>query len=330
VFAAGRAIVVAARVERLKDATIRAKIGGARVIAPVRASAAGKDGLVARRWARVRIDELLAAGGKEQDITRLALDHGLVTPYTALVARGERVTVQGGVRTSVAVPVAMPAGMRWQSVFGPKGDVGKDLDKAEGNVDATGREATSTAAPPPSPMVDEETRSVPPMAPSAGGAGAQDEADYAYAETISVSGGVYRTRPWTASLDATVGFHVRDGTAHPQGAVTATGLRRVARDWQVGLAGKLQLADVEGGLDANLYLDVRTFLSAGALPIVTFDLGVGPSLDVAGVGWRLGARLGPWRFAPALTIDQTYVAPDDADEDWSSRTSVGVGVDWSF
>jgi len=312
--AAGRAVVVAARVDRLTDATIRARLGDARSIAAVRAGAAGKGGLVARRWARLRVDELLAAPPADvvAQVTRLGLDHGLVTPYTALVARGARVTVQGGVRTSVAIPVAMPAGMRWQAVFGPRGDVGAELattpsptgGKAEGAVDDRALEQA--------PAATEAT-----------------EESLDYGETIMVHGRVYSSRPWTASLGATVGFYLRDGAASTQGALTGTALRRVARDWRVGVAAKLQVADTDGGVDAAAYLNLRTYVMGG-LPLFTFDLGVGPSLDTPGIGWRFGARLGPWRFAPALTVDQTYTTPDGADDDWSSRTSVGVGVDWSF
>jgi hypothetical protein len=49
-------------------------------------------------------------------ITSHALKYGLVSPYTSMVAIGDEVVVQGGVKRSVAIPVSVPAGMKWQMV----------------------------------------------------------------------------------------------------------------------------------------------------------------------------------------------------------------------
>ena len=59
---------------------------------------------------------MLAYNPNAAQITALALQYGLVSPYTSMVAIGDEVVVQGGTRRSVAVPVSVPAGMKWQAV----------------------------------------------------------------------------------------------------------------------------------------------------------------------------------------------------------------------
>ncbi|MGN6107890.1 MAG: hypothetical protein ACTHU0_22470, partial [Kofleriaceae bacterium] len=75
-------------------------------------------GPLARRWARSRLAEMLAEprGGNAAAIASHALRYGLVSPHTSLVAIGDEVIVQGGVKRSVAVPVSVPAGMHWRTV----------------------------------------------------------------------------------------------------------------------------------------------------------------------------------------------------------------------
>ncbi len=73
-------------------------------------------GPLGRRWARARLDELIGGRATEAAITAHALRYGLVSPYTSMVAIGTEVVVQGGVKHSVTVPVAVPAGMKWQAV----------------------------------------------------------------------------------------------------------------------------------------------------------------------------------------------------------------------
>jgi hypothetical protein len=110
---------VLARVKQAQRANGRAR-GELFAIEPL-AAARSVDGAVAamgplaRRWARTKLDDLLVAGDA-RTVTRHALAYGLVSPYTSFVAVGTDVVVQGGVTRSVAVPVAVPAGMRWDAV----------------------------------------------------------------------------------------------------------------------------------------------------------------------------------------------------------------------
>jgi Ca-activated chloride channel family protein len=99
--------------------------------APAMPGATTPRGLIARLWGRARIGELVAANATAAEVTRVAIGFGLVSPYTAMIAVGSDAVVQGGTTRSIAVPVALPAGMRWQVVFGKDGDLSHDADVQE-------------------------------------------------------------------------------------------------------------------------------------------------------------------------------------------------------
>lgn len=307
--AAGRAAVITARVDRLADATIRVTAGASRFTAKLRAAAAEDGRLLARRWARGRVDELVAASAAPDEIVRLGLEHELVTPYTALVAKGTRVAVEGGVRTTVAIPVAMPAGMRWQSVFGPEGDTGTLSFDAD---DAAGAPA------------DEETIEVEGRAPAIDATTLESAPGRAYGEAVMVHGRVYLTRLWTGSVGVDAGRIARADETTGYGALSAGAYRRLSRSWRAGVSGRLQVAPgLDAGTDVAVYATTRATAVVGETPLLTLDLGAGAILDEPGFAWRLGLRLGPWPFAPLVGVDQARV-------DGEARTSVGVGIDWSF
>lgn len=117
---AGQAMLVLARVARPQAANARAR-GELFAIettpAPrVRRGATTAAGPLARRWARLRLDDLLVGAPRPAVVTAHALKFGLVSPYTSLVAIGTEVVVEGGVKHSVPVPVSVPAGMSWSEV----------------------------------------------------------------------------------------------------------------------------------------------------------------------------------------------------------------------
>jgi len=117
---AGQAMLVLARVRRAQTANGRARGELFAIEAlPTPRTVTGATtmmGPLARRWARNRLDELISSRASAAVITAHALRYGLVSPYTSMVAIGTEVVVQGGVRRSVAVPVSVPAGMKWQQV----------------------------------------------------------------------------------------------------------------------------------------------------------------------------------------------------------------------
>jgi Ca-activated chloride channel homolog len=116
---AGQAQLVIAKVAEVHTANARARndvLALASFTAPAAPTGATTThGPIARRWARIRLDELLAAGNPRA-ITAHALAWGLLSPYTAMVALGDEVIVSGGVKHTRGVPVSLPAGMRWQPV----------------------------------------------------------------------------------------------------------------------------------------------------------------------------------------------------------------------
>ncbi len=116
---AGQARLVLARVQHVQAANGRAQ-GDVFAIAivtkpPAVAGELTPRGALARRWARDKLGEQLDAAHPDvAAVTALALHYGLVSPYTSMVAIGDEVVVRGGVKHTVSVPVAVPAGMRWQ------------------------------------------------------------------------------------------------------------------------------------------------------------------------------------------------------------------------
>jgi Ca-activated chloride channel family protein len=116
---AGQAALVLARVKQIQRANARVDgdVFAFTAITPSKppAGATTPRGALARRWARVRLDELVAANDTRA-IAAHALRYGLVSPATSMIALGDEVVVQGGVHRTISVPVSVPAGMRWQEV----------------------------------------------------------------------------------------------------------------------------------------------------------------------------------------------------------------------
>lgn len=133
---AGQAMLVLARVKQARPANGRAR-GELFAIDALPSSkrvagATTSMGPLARRWARNRLDELLAQRAAAEVVATHAIRYGLVSPYTSMVAIGDQVVVQGGVKRSIPVPVSVPAGMKWQQV------------KKETTVDRTSVDARAT------------------------------------------------------------------------------------------------------------------------------------------------------------------------------------------
>ncbi len=116
---AGQATLVLARVKRAQQANarVRGDLIGFTAVTPSRApeGATTPRGAFGRRWGRMKLDELIATGTPSA-IADHALRFGLVSPSTSMIAVGSDVVVSGGVKRSTAVPVSVPAGMRWQAV----------------------------------------------------------------------------------------------------------------------------------------------------------------------------------------------------------------------
>ncbi len=116
---AGQAALVVARVASAHAANARARgdvfaFGSIATPRPPEGATTPK-GPLARRWARAKLDDLIAANERNA-IAAHALRYGLVSPMTSMIAIGDEVIVEGGVKHTVQVPVSVPAGMQWQAV----------------------------------------------------------------------------------------------------------------------------------------------------------------------------------------------------------------------
>lgn len=170
--ASGQSVLVLAKVKRAQTANVRTR-GDLFSIESVQAGrsvdgATTVHGPLARRWARNRLDELVAAHAAADIIAAHALAFGLVSPQTSMVAIGTEVVVQGGVKRSTAIPVSVPAGMKWQAVKQQQ----LKIDTAA-QREPTGGERTVVVggAPPPKQPVAKrpEPRRTPPREPVAAG-----------------------------------------------------------------------------------------------------------------------------------------------------------------
>lgn len=149
--ASGQAIVVLAKVKRAQTANVRTRgdLFAIETLPGGRAAdgATTSHGPLARRWARNRLDELLVAHAAPDAIAAHALAFGLVSPHTSMVAIGTEIVVQGGVKRSTAIPVSVPAGMKWQAVKQQQ----LKIDATAQREPAGGETVVGRATPPPPP-----------------------------------------------------------------------------------------------------------------------------------------------------------------------------------
>jgi Ca-activated chloride channel family protein len=95
-----------------------------RLEVPVDPATGKDDGAVATVWARRRIEELSRShrgspdGSAVETMTRLALAHRLVSPYTSFVAVSDRVVNRGGRTETIQVPQALPEGVTERALGG--------------------------------------------------------------------------------------------------------------------------------------------------------------------------------------------------------------------
>jgi Ca-activated chloride channel family protein len=110
-------LIVALDRKGVPDGEVEVAIGSRKLRARIERVSGGA---LATEWARQRVARLWAAGDHD-GATRLAVERGIVSPTTALVAVGR----PGGdpVRSTVTVPVPLPAGVRREAFDRRGGDV---------------------------------------------------------------------------------------------------------------------------------------------------------------------------------------------------------------
>lgn len=121
----GRPLVLTGRFEGGGKGRVRIRgtAGGrpVKMAAPVDLDGAPENPAVGALWARARIAGLSAAlltstSGRDQSLIReIALRHGLVSPFTSLVAVDSLERTAGDHGTTVPVPVPVPAGVRYDT-----------------------------------------------------------------------------------------------------------------------------------------------------------------------------------------------------------------------
>ena len=354
---AGQAVLVLARVKTAQTANVRAR-GELFAIEAVQpgaalAGATTAAGPLARRWARIKLDELVLGRAGEAAVTQHALEFGLVSPYTSLVAVGTEVVVQGGTRHSVAVPVSVPSGMNWNEVkqetaadFGgvtgdalerDKKKVGKKTERTEKTGEANDgdyRAPTSGAA-----GGEDATRSDDSADEEVGASPRKRVAvmDAPMTESISITGTSAGSltfgrrsvlgRGFRASLGLGGGLVLQDRT---QRALIATNLRlEVGRGRSMfGAEGALWLVDGFHGQGHVL----ATYARLGLLTYLELGLGlglhVGDGVGPAGsISLRVHLPPAPWASA-YLRYDGALLSGDDGARHGQNTTT--LGVEWGF
>jgi Ca-activated chloride channel family protein len=328
---AGQAMLVLAKVKRATtaNARVRGDVFGFTAVTPSRTpdGATTSRGALARRWAKLELDDLLAAGNAAA-ATEHALRYGLVSPYTSMVAIGDEVIVEGGVKHSVSVPVSVPEGMRWQQVKHQlEIDMSLSLTDQAPAKDKTAAEPTSTAT------IDRDyTKNLP--VPGRGGEAADDEdeaetrapavamdlesrdaGELVPDESFAGSSG----RRMRFSLSAGGGVSVRNGDAAP---IVSLGMR-AERPRRPSLGGELNLRLVDG-----LHVEGTALATVGKRIIERLELRVGAGLtvnpDAAGPALNLTLRA---RIVPPLAAFLRYdgaLLVHDGTFDGQNATSLGI------
>jgi Ca-activated chloride channel family protein len=352
---AGQAMIVAAKVAKSVSAgavasanvRVRGELFALETL-PTKGAAVTTAGPLARRWARMKLDDLLVEPRDIPAIATFAQTYGLVSPYTSLVAIGKDVVVKGGVKQSVSVPVAVPAGMRWEEV---KQETTVDLsateapevagevanndpntrkDKEKGVADEDGKPAKKEK-PAKSDEADEDGASSTGDAEEserydakANGMTAPDAREMAEVAPTSmqiISGGSGRL--FRVSLFAGGGIaHAGENRGLFVGGLRFDmGVGRVL----AGIEGSLVVigGDAQGRVLATESLPTRFLIEP--------SLGVGVQFGSAtGLAWNLGLRIHMPRELRAVRPLSIFVRYDGARLDGTTLTAGSAGLEWAF
>jgi Ca-activated chloride channel family protein len=120
----GRPVVIAGRGAVGSSVTVRGRVGGEPVSfeVPTGAGADASRPAIAQIWARMKVADLaerslFEARGPEliESIRGVALDHGLLSRFTAFVAVDASRVTEGAHGTTVVQPVPVPEGVRYET-----------------------------------------------------------------------------------------------------------------------------------------------------------------------------------------------------------------------
>jgi Ca-activated chloride channel family protein len=330
---AGQPLVVAARYGKGGRGTIKVtgKAAGRTVelAIPVELPARGGDGdVLARLWARHRMAEQLdrLSSGVDHtqrqaivdDVTGVALEHSLLSPWTAFVAIDEIPRAEGMPTDSVAVPVELPAGVTPQAgnvitgAYSSAIPVGRTFESVLGSAAGSSGDAYGG---------------------SFGGATSLESAYYVDGiEQTSVAYGTYVTRRRFVprlSLSAGLGLGARDGDFASVGLGFERGFgdgEGIDRLMALGLETRF----VARGDQSNLFQLMMTLARLAILRRIDLRLGAGGAIDLdgnLGIGWKseLGLLV-PFsrKLLPELTLG---VSGSTAGENHVGA-GLGLGLRW--
>lgn len=320
---AGQATVVLARVKRVTtaNARVRGDVFGFVSVSPPKPidGATTTHGPLARRWAKLQLDDLIAAGNAKK-ITDHALRFGLVSPYTTMVAVGDEVVVEGGVKHSVAVPVSVPEGMQWQAVkreTAVRKEEDKNLEDKPAKQKKPAVDSTRAEGGERGPVMDEEEtaqRAPEPAAPTVALGSTDGEADYA--EAISMTS-LSSSRKLRLALSLGAAVDIKNAEASPAGTLAGRIELRAAGNLFVGVEGAVWLAEQ---LQTRLF---TTFNLRFGRTELGFGIGLGTS-DGVGPATELTLRRPLTRhLAPYLRYDGAYI-----DRNGHNTGSFGIEARW--
>ncbi len=350
----GQAILVLARVKQAQRANARARsdvfaietMPNPRVVD----GATAPGGAIARRWARDRLDELLA----KRDATATtahALRYGLVSPYTTMVAIGTEVVVEGGVKHSTTVPVSVPAGMRWQEVQRQVHvDTETTLDKTKEPGDRVSKGERPVAKTPPAAEDTRNTRNHEPKknrGDDEKGADRDGEADDSprrpspAPQPTSTLGGeatggvmdveIAQTSSYSRRLKIRLALGLGAGATRAAGATAGT----------LVVDGRLEVGYLTvGGLDVSLWFVDGIHAQGSVLASIArrgiarwFELGAGAGVHVTGNGFgpagSLSLRIRPHLRGPGAYLRYDGALISNAGTKTGENTGT-VGFEWTF
>jgi Ca-activated chloride channel family protein len=320
---AHQAALVLARVHKAvaSNARVQGDVFGFATVTAPRApeGATSAYGPLARRWAREKLDDLVATGDARA-IAAHALRYGLVSPQTSMVAIGDEVIVQGGVKHTTPVPVSVPAGMKWQLV-----EHATHVDTTSPTLDEPAPETQQHAKKEAYRAEDSETRSggeadedAAPVRPGVASADVAQELDVADVSATSSR----RRQRFSFALGA--GVAVVNGNADVTGQLVARYERAAGRNL-VGAEGSLWLV---GGIHGE-----GSLLATGSRGITRrLELGIGAGLHLTGdaVGPALDLAL----RIPLTRALRLYLRYDgalllhDGTKDGQNAVSAGIETTW--
>lgn len=328
-----------------RAAEVEVLVGGQKVVAPIEVVEGSE---LATEWARQRVTRLVATGQREA-ATRLALERGLVSATTALVAVAP--TAGDVVRSTVTVPLPLPAGQRPESVTTGSGDVVEttqvfsdslvtktkaDDAGVDGTQDKAGirrptkKPATATTAspPPPPPPADVQNQAVEAERDDAGDDEDDDRSataespspapaahDRAYAlggatMAADAAESVVISRGGGRGLRFTLGLGARVDEAAPVGQLSIGWARRLAA---TRFASGLRL-ELSGAPSAEHPVSAALGLTLARALVggLALELDLGPFFD-GRVGLGYGAGLSFGRGPLALGLRVSGAVTRDAD-----------------